>query len=497
MTSPREADRFGTADAAWWRQAVVYEIYPRSFADSDGDGIGDLAGITSRVPHLVALGVDAVWLTPFYPSALIDGGYDIDDHRGVDPRLGTLADFDRMVAALHAAGIRVVVDIVPKHTSDRHPWFREALAAGRGSPARDRYVFRDGAGPAGDAAPSDWVSMFGGPAWTRVADGQFYLHLYATEQPDLNWDNADVRADFVQTLRFWADRGVDGFRVDVANAPAKNLTAPLPTQADLDAVPADHPHPVWDQNAVHEIYAEWRRVLDDYDPPRSAVAEAWVPAHRRVAYAAPTGLGQAFDFDLLEADFDAAAFRAVITRSLTLAAESGSSSTWVLSSHDSVRHATRYALPPRAGAPVRPGTAWLLTGGTTPEADVAAGLSRARAATLLMLALPGSAYLFQGEELGLPEVADIPDSARQDPTFARSPGRDVGRDGCRVPLPWTSHGPSFGFGPAGTHLPQPRWFSRFAADRQAGDPASTLAMYRAAIALRRRLQGAETPALDR
>jgi len=481
--------------ATWWRQALVYQIYPRSFADSGGDGLGDLPGITSRVGYLAELGVDAVWLSPFYPSALADGGYDVDDYRDVDPRLGTLDDFDRLVCALHAAGIRLVVDIVPNHTSNRHEWFREALAAGPGTPARERYIFRDGSGPDGATPPSDWVSLFGGPAWERVPDGQWYLHHFAVEQPDLNWANAQVRADFLDTLRFWSDRGVDGFRVDVAHMLTKDLSEPLPSQTELDAMPVDGLHPTRDRDDVHEVYAEWRTLLNSYDTPRAAVAEAWVDPGRVSRYAHPTSLGQAFNFDLLLADFDAAQFRQVITDSLALAARSGSSSTWVLSNHDVVRHATRYGLPAPGrlpdGLPAdRHGRQWLLSGGPESALDRTGGLRRARAATLLMLALPGSAYLYQGEELGLHEVADITPEQRQDPTFVRSAGVDVGRDGCRVPLPWDAEAPGYGFGAPReqVHLPQPEWFAEHAVSAQEGDPESTLNLYRAALRLRRRLQ---------
>lgn len=475
-----------TQDATWWRQAVVYQIYPRSFADSNGDGVGDLRGITARVDHLRDLGVDAVWLSPFYPSALADGGYDVDDHRAVDPRIGTLDDFDAMRTALRAAGIRLVVDIVPNHTSNRHAWFREALASPPGSRARQRYVFRRGRGAHGELPPSDWTASFGGPAWEPVGDGEWYLHLFAPEQPDLNWADDEVRADFLRTLAFWADRGVDGFRIDVAHALVKDLTEPLPSQAELDAHLGDGTHPLQDRDEVHEIYREWRRLFDRYDPPRTAVAEAWVPAHRRARYASPQGLGQAFNFDLLESPWDAAAFASIIEKNLALAHESGASSTWVLSNHDVVRHATRYALPPGTDL-----TAWLNTDGTDPVPDEERGLRRARAATLLILALPGSAYLYQGEELGLPEVADLPRDALADPTHLRSGGAQKGRDGCRVPLPWTSHGPTLGFGDQHAHLPVPTSFARFAADAQAADDSSTLALYRKALAERRRRQTGE------
>nr|WP_052226760.1 glycoside hydrolase family 13 protein [Microbacterium mangrovi] len=480
--------------APWWRQAVVYQIYPRSFADANGDGLGDIPGILSRVDYLAELGVGAVWLSPFYPSALADGGYDVADYRNVDPRLGTLDDFDAMLNALHERGIKVVVDIVPNHTSDQHEWFQAALAAGRGSAERERYIFRDGTGPDGAEPPTDWVSVFGGPAWERVADGQWYFHHFAKEQPDLNWDHPDVHADFIKTLRFWSDRGVDGFRIDVAHMLTKDLTEPLPSAAELALIPIDGNHPLIDRDDVHEIYAEWREVFDSYDPPRTAVAEAWVASDRVPRYASPESLGQSFNFDLLEADFDAAQFRRIVTDNLALAARSGSSSTWVLSNHDVVRHATRYGLPaarPGATAPTRHGGEWLLGGGDESVLDRERGGRRAAAATMFILGLPGSTYLYQGEELGLHEVAAIPADERQDPTFFRTHGEEIGRDGCRVPLPWEASAPAFGFGTSGAHLPQPDWFARFAVDAEAADPASSLTLYRRALALRERLQSAE------
>ncbi len=491
------SSRPAAASAEWWRQAVVYQIYPRSFADSDGDGVGDLRGITSRIGYLAALGVDAVWLSPFYPSALADGGYDVDDYRDVDPRLGTLADFDELTAGLHGHGIKVIVDIVPNHTSNRHAWFREALAAPKGSRARDRYIFRDGQGPDGAWPPSDWPSVFGGPAWTRVADGQWYLHLFAAQQPDLNWANREVREDFLTTVRFWSDRGADGFRVDVAHGLAKNLAEPLEPLAvhgDLVDSPLPHGnHPLWDRDEVHDIYAEWRQVFNEYDPPRTGVAEAWVHPSRRPRYASPDGLGQAFNFDLLEANWKAGEFLQVITDNLADAQRHGVSTTWVLSNHDVVRHASRYALPAENYlSSTRNAKAWLLSNGISPELDRGLGLRRARAASLLMLALPGSAYLYQGEELGLHEVADLPAERLQDPAFQRSGGADKGRDGCRVPLPWATDGPAFGFGAGTVHLPQPAWFGPLSVQAQERDSASTLALYRQALSWRRRLQGAET-----
>ncbi|CAG7573850.1 alpha-glucosidase [Barrientosiimonas humi] len=482
-------------DRDWWRQASVYQIYPRSFADANGDGIGDLRGIIDRVPYLQTLGIDAVWLSPFYPSALADGGYDVDDYRDVDPTIGTLEEFDELVAALHAAGIKVIVDIVPNHTSDRHAWFQEALAAPKGSPARDRYVIRDGRGQDGELPPSDWESGFGGPAWHPMGDGQWYHHYFAPEQPDLNWANQEVREDFLTTLRFWSDRGVDGFRVDVAHGLAKDLPEQLPTHAELLALEAGTgEHPMWDRDEVHEIYADWRQVLNSYDPPRTAVAEAWVATpERRARYASPQGLGQAFNFDLLEADFDATAFREVVTDNLAQAAASGSSTTWVLSNHDVVRHPTRYALQGKdtaasADVMVRFANEWLRSGGTTPAIDPQVGARRARAATAFMLALPGSAYLYQGEELGLEEVAAIPQDRRQDPTFLRTGGEQIGRDGCRVPLPWSTTGPSYGFGSSAAHLPQPESFGAVSVEAQSGDPEAPLELYRRALALRAQLQ---------
>lgn len=486
-------------DATWWRQAAVYQIYPRSFADATGDGLGDLPGITSRMPYLAALGIDAIWLSPFYPSALADGGYDVDDYRNVDPRLGSLADFADMVAAAHDAGLKVIVDIVPNHSSNRHEWFKAALASAPGSPERARYHFFEGLGDDGELPPSDWPSHFGGAAWTRVVEtagpragqlGQWYLHLFASEQPDFNWDHPEVREDFHTTLRFWSDRGVDGFRVDVAHALTKDMSLPLRSKPQLEILVDDGSDPLFDRDSVHEVFEGWRSVLNEYDPPKAAVAEAWVPfTERRLKYARPSELGQAFNFDLLQAPFTAAEFHSIASKCLSEAAASGASSTWVFSNHDVVRHASRYAFP--VGSTAADVEAWLLAGGTTPELDLDLGLRRARAATLFMLGLPGSAYLYQGEELGLFEVAALPEDSLQDPTWFRTDHKIKGRDGCRVPLPWVGAEPNFGFG--GTPwLPQPAWFAEHAADVQDGVAGSTLEMYRAALKLRRTFQTAET-----
>ncbi|MFF4885431.1 alpha-amylase family glycosyl hydrolase [Streptomyces nigra] len=494
MTVRTTTPDLSSSNPDWWRQAVIYQVYPRSFADGDGDGLGDLKGIAQRLGHIAALGADALWLSPFYPSELADGGYDVADYRDVDPRLGTLDDFDALAAEAHRLGLKVIVDLVPNHTSHQHVWFQEALRAGPGSAARERYVFRDGRGAHGELPPTDWQSVFGGSAWQRVPDGQWYLHLFTPQQPDLNWENEEVRADFRTTLRFWSDRGVDGFRVDVAHALAKDLSEPLrdlgtPELSREDALPDLPPgsHPFYDRDEVHEIYRDWRKILDSYRPPRMAVAEAWVnPAARRALYARPDELGQAFNFEYLQAGWDAEELRRIITDSLATARSAGASATWVLSNHDVVRHTSRLMLPPGTDD-----NAWLLSGGHAPEVDEEAGLRRARAATLLMLALPGSSYLYQGEELGLPEVADLPVEVLQDPVWEQTGRVRKGRDGCRVPLPWTTTGPSYGFGAGGAWLPQPERFAAYAVEAQDGVAGSTLELYRRALRLRRKLLDGE------
>jgi alpha-glucosidase len=484
---------FLAGDENWWRQAVVYQVYPRSFKDSDGDGMGDIKGITSRVDYLAQLGIDAIWLSPFYPSALADGGYDVDDYRNVDPKLGTLADFDEMLAAYHSRGIRVFADVVPNHSSNLHEWFIEALAAEPGSAARERYIFRDGKGASGELPPNDWPSHFGPTCWTRTTNpdgtpGQWYLHLFAPEQPDWNWDNPEIVEDFKTTLRFWSDRGVDGFRIDVAHALKKDMSEPFMKIIDYDVkrIPLDGTHPLFDRDDVHEIYKGWRQIFNSYDPPRVAVAEAWVPPERRPAYASESELGQAFNFDLLASQWSAKQFRKSIDFNVKLAQKSDSSSTWVLSNHDVVRHATRYGLPKNTNL-----DAWIMTDGTSPVLDVQLGNKRARAATMLLLALPGCTYMYQGEELGLLEVADLQDADLQDPIWIRDGKTHKGRDGCRVPLPWEASGSSFGFGAGGAHLPQPAWFADYAVSAEDGVEGSTLELYRAAINLRKKLQSEE------
>ena len=487
----------GRVDAAWWRQAVIYQIYPRSWADGNGDGIGDLPGITARLDHLSRLGVDAVWLSPFYTSPQADAGYDVADYRDVDPLFGTLADADALIARARELGLRVIVDLVPNHSSDEHAWFRAALTAAPGSAERDRYMFRDGAGETGELPPNNWQSVFGGPAWTRVTEtdgqqGQWYLHLFDPKQPDFNWEHPAVRAEFESVLRFWLDRGVDGFRVDVAHGlvkadglpDAQERTTMLGDTVNEHA-PDEDGHrvltPYWDQDGVHEVYRAWRRVLETYGAPdRILCAEAWVePQSRAVLYTRSDEMHQAFNFDFLLTPWRATDLTSVIESSLRAADSVGAPSTWVLSNHDVVRHATRLGYAP--GHRVSNGI-----GSDDPQPDEALGLRRARAATTLMLALPGSAYLYQGEELGLPDSTTLPHQLRQDPTFARTDGAEIGRDGCRVPLPWVAGAPGLGFGPtASTWLPQPTSYDGYAVDRQEGVAGSTLELYRSLLTARR------------
>jgi alpha-glucosidase len=473
---------------AWWRHGVVYQVYVRSFADGNGDGTGDLAGLRSRLPYLRDLGVDALWVNPWYPSPLNDGGYDVADYRDIHPMFGTLVEAEALIAEAHAHGLRVLADIVPNHTSDQHPWFQAALASGPGSPERDRYWFVDGRGPHGDQPPNDWPSTFGGRAWTRVSGrdgvpGQWYLHLFDSTQPDLNWGNPEVAAEFEDVLRFWFDRGVDGFRIDVGHGLAKDPSLPdlgLEGDESLLAVPRGDDHPYWDRPEVHAIYRGWRAVGDSYDPPRMFVGEVWLDEPERLAhYLRPDELHSSFAFELTDPDWDPARFRAAIDAAISSARAADAPVTWVLSNHDLPRHVSRYGRPPRERG--RFGAdAYDFTG-----LDVALGRRRARAAALLSLALPGGVYLYQGEELGLEEVLDIPDGQRDDPIFRRTGGELIGRDGCRVPLPWEPDGPSLGFGADGSWLPQPRAWSGLAASVQAGDPSSMLSLYRSALALRR------------
>ncbi|MHA7240228.1 glycoside hydrolase family 13 protein [Arthrobacter sp. TMS1-12-1] len=477
----------------WWRSSVIYQVYPRSFRDSNGDGMGDLPGITAELAHLAELSIDAVWLSPFFTSPQRDGGYDVADYCDVDPLFGTLADFDALVARADSLGIRVIVDLVPNHCSSEHVLFQAALAAPAGSAERAMFIFRDGRGTDGSEPPNNWQSHFGGPAWTRVLDadgtpGQWYLHLFDSSQPDFNWDNPAVRAEFERVLRFWLDRGVGGFRVDVAHALIKAEGLPdWGGRADggsSEGFPGSEA-PMFGQEEIHDIYRQWRSILAEYDGERILCAEASIdPLPRLTNWVRPDQMHQAFNFAYLHHPWDAHGLRHVISSSLTAFDAVDAPTTWVLSNHDVVRHASRFGLtdgPPRGGDGI---------GRSDAQPDAATGLARARAASLAMFALPGGIYLYQGEELGLPDHTAMPDDARQDPTFVRTAGERIGRDGCRVPLPWQAEAPAFGFGDASVTpwLPQPEGWAEYARDTQAGDPESTLSLYRTALQLRRDLR---------
>jgi alpha-glucosidase len=471
-----------SSSQSWWRTAAVYQVYIRSFADGNGDGTGDIAGLRSRLPYLSSLGVDAIWINPWYRSPLKDGGYDVADYRDIDPRFGTLEEATELIAEAGRHGLRVILDLVPNHTSHEHPWFQEALRSPPGSQARARYHFRAGKGSRGEAPPTDWRSVFGGPAWTALGDGDWYLHLFDATQPDLNWDNPEVRAEIADVIRFWLARGAAGFRVDVAHSLAKDPAFP-DVGDEEEALLVAHEtsnHPFWDRPEIHDIAREWRHILDGHGDHTMMVAEAWVATLGRLArYLRRGGYHQAFDFAFLETPWGAGEMRVAVTASLAATAEVGALPTWVLSNHDVVRHASRFGLPGDVHAKT-----WLLDGDRAGY-DPVGGLRRARAATLMMLALPGSAYLYQGEELGLGEVHDLPPEVLDDPVWTRSGGTEKGRDGCRVPLPWTVGGPSFGFGDGTAWLPQPPGWGELSVEAQTGRPGSTLEMYRSALAIRR------------
>ena len=467
----------------WWRDAVMYEVYLRSFADGNGDGVGDLPGLRERLPYLRDLGVDGIWITPWYRSPMADGGYDVSDYRDIDPLFGTLDDARAVVEEAHRLGLKVIVDFVANHTSDQHEWFQAALAAAPGSRERDRYFFRDGKGQDGEEPPNDWVSAFGGRAWTRVEDGQWYLHLFAPEQPDLNWDNPEVLSAFEDILRFWFDFGLDGMRMDAASGLAKEPGLPdFGFLADDIFEPVNwEGSPLWDVDGVHDILRSWRRIADEYGD-RMYVGEVTVNGPERLArYMRPDELHTTFNLDVLKCSLDAEELRSTISATLAAFDSVGAPATWTLSNHDEARHLTRYGRE-FTGVPLPP--PW-----PPPPVDRELGTRRARAMLLVELALPGSVYLYQGEELGLWEVEDLPDEAIQDPIWTSSGGRIRGRDGCRVPLPWSGAAPPFGFGAGEPWLPQPAEWRALTAEAQAADPASMLAFYRAALELRPSLTG--------
>jgi len=439
--NPGMPDEFSTdRPSEWWRTAVFYQIYPRSFADSNGDGLGDLAGVTAHLDYVASLGVDAIWLSPFMLSPQVDHGYDVADYRSVDPLFGTLADFDELVAAAHRAGIKVTIDIVPNHTSDQHEWFRAAVAAGRGSAERSRYLFRDGRGPNGDLPPNNWRSVFGGPSWTRVREpdgssGQWYYHLFAPEQPDLNWRNPEVLAEFEDIFRFWLDRGVDGFRIDVSDALIKDDAFP-DTDDGSPIIPKD------DASGVHEIYRSLRRVMDEYPGDRMAVVETGAPDDVVALFVRPDEMHLAFSFRFVHASWSAQQIRTAIDASLTAAQRVAAPTTWVTDNHDTIRSVSRYGRETTTSGAYVPGSMAHIDGA---QVDLDLGTRRARAMALLLLALPGAAYIYNGQELGLPNVDDLPDSALQDPIWERSGHSERGRDGCRIPLPWSGPAAPYGF----------------------------------------------------
>jgi alpha-glucosidase len=469
-------------DEPWWRNAVIYQVYVRSFADGNGDGIGDLAGVRARLPYLAELGVDAIWFTPWYASPLADGGYDVADYRAIDPSFGTLEEAELLISQGRSLGIRTIVDVVPNHVSDQHRWFQAALASAPGSPERARFWFRPGKGADGDEMPNAWVSNFSGPTWTRTQNpdgtpGEWYLHLFSAQQPDLNWSHPDVRAEHEAVLRFWFDRGVAGVRIDSAALLVKDPKLP---EVSAEHGPGEHPNT--DRDELHDIYRRWRAVADSYDDARILVGEIWLPDIERFAkYLRPDELHTAFNFDFLVQPWDAASMKASIDSTLAAHAPVNAPATWVLSNHDVTRPVTRYGqedssfafATKRAGIPT----------------DLEVGRKRARAAALLCAALPGSMYIYQGEELGLDEVQDLPAHQLQDPMYLRSGGADPGRDGCRVPLPWSGGCPPFGFSPAGATgepwLRQPTHWAELTVETEERDPQSMLSLYRTMLGIRR------------
>jgi alpha-glucosidase len=483
----------------WWQDAVVYQVYLRSFADANDDGIGDLPGLRSHLSDLADLGIDAIWLNPCYLSPQRDHGYDIADYQVIDPAYGTIDDLDALLREAHDLGLRVLMDMVANHCSDQHAWFQEALASAPGHPSRERFLFRDGRGESGQIPPNNWQSVFGGAAWTQVVEpdarqGQWYLHAFDSGQPDFNWRNPDVAEYFEAVLRFWYDRGVDGFRIDVAHGLFKSATMADWPGAEDGA--GGHNQDMWDQPEVHDVYRRWRAIADGYAPAtKYYVGEIWVPTlGRLIPYLAPDELHQAFNFDLLVQPWHAGRMAAAINRGLAQGAATDGAPAWTLSNHDVHRTTTRYGQSQDLTTPSP--TDMLAAARRAGEPDLALGVRRARAAAMLLLALPGTVYLYQGEELGLPEVLDLPDAARQDPIWLRSEGAEIGRDGCRVPLPWIHDAPYFGFMPASTSslpwLPQPKCFGEFAADLQRTDAESTLSLYAHLIASRRQVFGRGT-----
>jgi alpha-glucosidase len=476
LVSPSESDPL------WWRSAVIYQIYIRSFADGNGDGTGDLAGVRSRLGYLRDLGVDAIWFTPWYASPLADGGYDVEDYLTIHPSFGDLAEAEALIREALALGIRTIIDIVPNHISDQHPWFKAALASPPGSPERERFWFRPGRGANGDEMPNHWVSNFQGDTWTRTTNpdgtpGEWYLHLFTPEQPDLNWNHPDVRKLHEDVLRFWFDRGVAGVRIDSAALLIKDPELP---EIPENVSPGQHPNV--DRDEVHDVYRAWRAIADSYQGTRVLVGEVWMPDTERFAkYLRADEMHTAFNFDFMARPWEAAQLRESIDSMLAAHAPVGAPSTWVLSNHDVTRPVTRYGREDTSFA--------FATKRFHTPTDLGRGMRRARAAALLSAALPGSLYVYQGDELGLPEAEDLPLELRQDPMYFRSDGVDPGRDGCRVPMPWSGTKPPYGFTPAGAAsspwLPQPDDWAPLTVEAQTGDTGSMLSLYRTALSIRR------------
>ncbi|KNC20013.1 alpha-amylase [Arthrobacter sp. RIT-PI-e] len=491
----RQSDEEAHRGTEWWRSSVIYQIYPRSFRDANGDGEGDLQGITAELANIRELDVDALWLSPFYPSPQRDGGYDVSDYRDVDPMFGTLEDFDTLIARADGLGLRIIIDLVPNHCSFEHALFRAALGSEPGSAEREVFIFRNGKGENGELPPNNWQSHFGGPAWTRITEtdgtaGQWYLHLFDSSQPDFNWHAPVVHEEFEQTLRFWLDRGVAGFRVDVAHSLVKHPELPdWGGRADGNSSEGfpGHEAPMFGQPELHDIYRRWNAIMREYDGDRVLCAEASIsPVERLADWVRPDQMQQAFNFAFLGTKWEPESLRSVIETSLRGFDAVNAPTTWVLSNHDVVRHATRFGYP-HGGRPdgIRDGDG-IGTGDAQP--DTQRGLTLARAAAMLMLALPGGVYLYQGEELGLADHTELPDEVRQDPTFARTDGARLGRDGCRIPLPWAQHGETAGFNDTGASwLPQPTGWGNYARSEQQNDRRSTLSLYRAALDQRRAL----------
>lgn len=471
----------------WWKTAVTYQVYPRSFADSNGDGSGDLRGIIEHLDYLEQLGVDALWLGPFYPSGGVDGGYDVVDYCAVDPLYGSLGELDALLDGAHARGLRVIIDLIPNHSSAEHPLFQAALRASPGSPERNLFHFHDGIGEDGREPPNNWRSVFGGSSWTQTPDhdgrpGQWYYHLFAPEQPDFNWENPRVLAYFEAVIRFWLDRGVDGFRIDVSDALIKDRNWP-DTEDGSPLIPKGEESP------VHDIYRRFRQILNEYEGAM-AVIETGADDATVALFLRPDEMHQAFNFRFLKTGWDSGQIARAIDESMLAYEAVGAPTTWVTDNHDTTRSVTRYreesglagAYVPTAIDPF--GTKEIAIAVTDPQSDV--GVDRARAMAVLLLSLPGSAYIYAGQELGLPEVVDLPDAVRTDPAFFRSKGEVLGRDGCRIPLPWGGECPPFDFGDSPeTWLPQPEDWASLSVERQSSNPESMLELYRQLLRTRR------------